>query len=186
MKKLINCSKCAKTLLKGFIEKCKNFGKVKIALKSTIPLNTGIDVAKGGELSIGNNTQIRTGCKLAVRKDAKLKIGNSVFLNYNCIFTAYENITIGDGTAFGPNVLIYDHDHKFGNQNELHSDFYKTNPITIGKNVWVGANCIILRGTKIGDNCVIAAGSIVKGTIPDGQLYVQKRESTLSRIEDRV
>lgn len=43
--------------------------------------------------------------------------------------------------------------------------------------MWIGANTVILRGTVIGDNCVIAAWSIVSGTIPRGTLFVQKRES---------
>ena len=46
----------------------------------------------------------------------------------------------------------------------------------IGKNVWIGANTVILRGTKIGDNCVIGAGTIVKGDFPENSIIVQNRE----------
>ena len=56
---------------------------------------------------------------------------------------------------------------------------YKTGSIEIGNNVWIGANTIILRGTKIGDNAVIAAGSIVKGEVPTGAVIVQKRVSEI-------
>lgn len=40
------------------------------------------------------------------------------------------------------------------------------NPIKIGNNVWISANAIILKGTIIGDNCVVGAGSVVKGKFP--------------------
>ena len=45
------------------------------------------------------------------------------------------------------------------------------NGIDIGSNVWVGANCVILPGTIIGDDAVIAAGSVVRGTVPAGELW---------------
>ena len=43
--------------------------------------------------------------------------------------------------------------------------------IDIGSNVWVGANCVILPGSTIGDNSIIAAGSVVRGTVPPGELW---------------
>ena len=51
---------------------------------------------------------------------------------------------------------------------------YKTAPVEIGNNVWIGANCVILRGTKIGDNCVVAAGSVIKGRVPGEYPYLSE------------
>lgn len=59
---------------------------------------------------------------------------------------------------------------------------FKTSPIVIGNNVWIAANSIILRGSNIGDNAVIAAGSIVKGTVPANTLYLQKKSKELIEI----
>ena len=52
-------------------------------------------------------------------------------------------------------------------------------PVTIGKNVWIGAGTIILKGSAIEDNCIIAAGSVVKGIIPEGSVFMQKRERNI-------
>lgn len=46
----------------------------------------------------------------------------------------------------------------------------KPEPIHIGNNVWIGMNVIILKGSVIGDNCVVAAGSVVKGVFPDNAI----------------
>jgi acetyltransferase-like isoleucine patch superfamily enzyme len=54
-------------------------------------------------------------------------------------------------------------------------EHFLSSPVIIGDNVWVGANCVILRGTVIGDNCVIAAGSVVKGNVESNMLYYQER-----------
>ncbi|UHA57884.1 hypothetical protein KDJ21_013390 [Metabacillus litoralis] len=48
--------------------------------------------------------------------------------------------------------------------------------MTIGENVWIGSNVVILRDTHIGDNVVIAAGSVVKGNVPSNTIYLNKRE----------
>ena len=54
---------------------------------------------------------------------------------------------------------------------------YKASPVSIGNNVWVGANSVILRGVEIGDNCVVAAGTVVtKGSYPANTLIREKRE----------
>ena len=86
-------------------------------------------------------------------------IGNSCFINRNCMIVAHEKIEIGDGTTIGPNVCIYDHDHDG-------EGGYKTKPVIIGKNVWIGAGCILLKGINIGDNAVKGAGTIVTTSIP--------------------
>lgn len=132
---------------------------------------------KGATLQIGNGFRARRNVELNARS-GKLTVGNNVFLNSGCIITAREEITIGDNTIFGPNVIVYDHDHKRDGHIVLDNEFVGA-PVRIGKNVWIGAGSIILMGSVIEDNCVIAAGSVVKGTIPEGRVFVQKREKCL-------
>lgn len=44
----------------------------------------------------------------------------------------------------------------------------------------VGCNVVILRGTSIGKNCIVGAGSVLKGTYPDNSVIVQKRQTTVT------
>ena len=125
--------------------------------------------------------RVHSGSKIKVRKGAKLTVGGQVKINYNCIIACHESIEIGEGTEFGPSVYLYDHDHDY--QVGLKENEFLCAPIKIGKNCWIGANTIILRGTTIGDDCVIGAGSVVKGVIPDNSFLVQKRESELRAIQ---
>ncbi len=134
-----------------------------------------ITLDAGGKLTIGNSFKMRDGAKLRVRKNATLKIGDRVSINSNNIIACHDSITIGDDVIFSPNVQIYDHDHDYNAPNGLKENRYVTSPVFIGNNVWIGANAIILRGSDIGDNCVIAAGSIVKGKVDSGTVFIQKR-----------
>ena len=61
---------------------------------------------------------------------------------------------------------------------------FLTDSIHIGNHVWIGANSTILRGTKIGDHCVIGAGSIVSGTFENNSII--KSERSLSIREFRA
>lgn len=139
---------------------------------------TEIEVGKKSILKIGRMVRMRSGCKVCVRKGAEVKIGDNTSLNNGCIIICHESISIGKNVQFGPNVLIYDHDHDFRVANGLKKLKYKTSPVRIGENVWIGANTVILRGTIIGDNCVIAAGSIISGEFSSDKVIIQKRETT--------
>ena len=128
-------------------------------------------------MNFGKRVRVHSGSKIKARPDSNLYIGDNVKINYYCIVVCREKIEIGEGTEIGPSVYIFDHDHDYqkGLCPNGDEESYKCSPIIIGKNCWIGANTIILRGTKIGDNAVIGAGSVVKGDVPAGAVLIQKR-----------
>ena len=139
-----------------------------------------ITVDRGGSLFAGKNFRMRDGAKLRIRKGAQCIIGNDVCLNSQNIITCRERIIIGNGVMLSPNVQIYDHDHDFRAQ----LGNYITTPIEIGDHCWIGANTVILRGTKLGSHCVVGAGSVLKGTYPAGSMIIQKRNTLISEVRE--
>lgn len=134
-----------------------------------------ISLDYGGKLIIGKNFKMRDGAKIRVRKGAECIIGNNTSINSNNMIACHEKIVIGDNVELSPNVQIYDHDHDFRAEGGIKARKFKTSPIIIGNNVWIGANTVVLRGTTIGDNCVIGAGCVVKGNYSPNMVIVQKR-----------
>ena len=100
--------------------------------------------------------------RLSVWKGASLTIGKQCFFNDAVTLCATVKISIGDYVKIGDQVHIYDSDF---HQVTADQDVFQK-PVVIGNNVWLGAKSMILAGSTIGDNSVIAAGSIVKGEIP--------------------
>lgn len=149
-----------------------SFKGPKISMVSPL---TEITLERGGKLEIGERFKMRDGAKIRVRKGAVCKIGRNTSVNCNNMIACRERIIIGNDVQFSPNVQIYDHDHDFRAEGGIKAGKYKTAAIEIGSNVWIGANTIILKGTKIGDNCVIAAGSVVRGEYPAGDIIIQRR-----------
>ncbi len=136
---------------------------------------TEITMDGGAKLKIGKGFKMRDGAKIRVRKGATCVIGNNSSINCNNIIACRERIEIGNDVMLSPNVLIYDHDHDFRVNGGVKAGKYRTAPVKIGNNVWIGANTVILRGTEICDNCVIGAGCIVKGKYKEGSVIIQKR-----------
>ena len=168
--------------LKIGFTKLFHFKKFRGSLYSIVSPLTEISLDYGGELHIGRKFRMRDGAKIRVRKGAACVIGKNVSINSNNMVACHEKITIGDNVQFSPNVQIYDHDHDFRADGGISAMKYKTSPVQIGNNVWIGANTVILRGTVIGNNCVIAAGSIVKGIISDNSVYIQKRNTVKENL----
>lgn len=119
---------------------------------------------------MGKNISTRRNVEFNTYFDGIIEIGDNCFFNSNCILTSHTKISIGKNSSFGPNVVVYDHDHDYKHSDGRKGGHYKSMPINIGNNVWIGANCIILKGAKIEDNAVIAAGTIVRGYVEKNTL----------------
>lgn len=96
-----------------------------------------------------------------------ITIGKNVFFNTGCTFQDRGGITIGDGTQIGQNVMLCTLNH--GIAAEARHITYPF-PIVIGKNVWIGANAMVVPGVSIGDNAVIAAGAVVTKDVPENSV----------------
>lgn len=100
---------------------------------------------------------------------AEITIGNHVGISGATIY-AREKISIGDNTLVGANVKIVDNDfHPIDSEARLkhQNEKVKSRPVEIGQNVFIGMNSIILKGTVLGNNCVVGAGSVVSGRFED-------------------
>lgn len=132
--------------------------------------------------SSGKNIVIRDGVKIRCNSDGIVCIGDGVGLNNNCLINAMEEIKIGENTIIGQDVKMYDHDHDYRSEGKRRYTGFKTAPIRIGRNVWIGSGCIILKGSQIGDNCVIAASTVVKGVVSDNTIVYQEKNIVIKDI----
>ncbi|MBQ1478132.1 MAG: sugar O-acetyltransferase [Erysipelotrichaceae bacterium] len=94
-----------------------------------------------------------------------VSIGKNVYINFLLTLVDDTYIEIGDNTLIGPNVTITTATHPLDPE-ERRKGLQFNKPIHIGNNVFIGAGSIILPGVTIGDDSVIAAGSLVSRDIP--------------------
>ncbi len=98
-----------------------------------------------------------------------ISLGKRFFANHNCTILDAAKVTIGDEVLLAPNVQILTNNHPL-NADDRVKGLQQAKPITIGNHVWIGAGSIILPGVCIGDNAVIAAGTVLNCDIPAGHL----------------
>ena len=99
-------------------------------------------------------------------KGGKIDIGN------NCGFSGVSivsnvGVSLGDHVLVGANTII-------GDRNDHENLFpeWQPKPVNIGNNVWIGMNCVIMRGVTVGDNVIIGANSVVTKDIPANVIAV--------------
>jgi maltose O-acetyltransferase len=97
-----------------------------------------------------------------------IRLGDGVFLNFNCVILDVVEVTIGERTQIGPAVQIYAADHPRDAATRA-SGLEFGRPVRIGTDVWIGGGAIILPGVTIGDGAVIGAGSVVTRDVAAGE-----------------
>ena len=97
-----------------------------------------------------------------------LRIGDRCVIGRGSHLVAHHSLMIGDDVFTGPYVYITDQNHGYadpdvpiGRQMPLNA------AVQIGSGSWLGAGAVVLPGAHIGRNVVVAAGSVVRGTVPD-------------------
>jgi len=115
---------------------------------------------------------------------ARLRIGDNVGISGAAIY-ARKEIIIGDNTLIGGNVKILDNDfHPIDTAARLAGDSgrIKAAPIVIGKNCFIGCNVLILKGTVLGDGCVVGAGAVVCGEFGSGCVIAGNPAKVMRRL----
>lgn len=141
-------------------------GISRIAFSSYMKFHPGCKVKIERNLLVGRNATI------AVLNKGRLKIGSTTGIGNGNQIVCHNHISIGNHTMFGPNVMVYDHNHKFDFDKGVDRTHYDVGEVTIGNNCWIGANVVILKDVHIGDNCIIGAGSVVTKDIPSCSVAV--------------
>lgn len=100
-----------------------------------------------------------------------IEIGENFYSNHNLIILDANKVKFGDNVFIGPNCGFYTAGHPI-NVEQRNKGLEYAKPIDVGNNVWFGGNVVVLPGVKIGDNCVIGAGSIVTKDIPSNSIAV--------------
>jgi acetyltransferase-like isoleucine patch superfamily enzyme len=112
----------------------------------------------------------------------EIRVGHNVFVNQNCTFYDLGGLDIADDVMIGPNVSIITTGHPIEPSQRRASVIAK--PIVIERNVWIAAGAIIIGGVTVGENAVVAAGSVVTKDVPANTLVGGNPARVIRSIAD--
>jgi acetyltransferase-like isoleucine patch superfamily enzyme len=160
-----------KTLRYRYLQKC--VGKKSIVGEGTKIINF-VNVSIGDYCLIQDHVYIRAGI------DGSVRIGDYAAINSFAKLFGHGGIEIGEYAQIGPDCLITTTKHDY--QEDLKTSFEK---VQIGRWAWVGAKCVILPGTRIGDHSILGAGSIVTKDIPQWSIAVGSPARVIKTYEKK-
>ncbi|AIY17415.1 acyltransferase [Pimelobacter simplex] len=150
------------------------------------------DVVNPAAIHIGRDTLIGKYATLsvgygptqAVLPERGLVIGERCVLGARVCITAHESIEIGDDVWFGQDVFVSDASHGYTDPDvPVGRQFGAHQPVAVGAGSWIGHGAMILPGTTIGRNVVVAAGSVVRGDVPDHSVVGGVPAKLIRRLE---
>lgn len=97
-----------------------------------------------------------------------IRIGDRVNVGRRCAFVGRRRIEVGDDVTFAPDVYVTDHNHRYDDPDTpVAQQWVDAEPVVIGPGCWIGTGAVLLPGATLGRNVVVAAGSVVRGEVPD-------------------
>ncbi|MBS1517297.1 MAG: acyltransferase [Bacteroidetes bacterium] len=159
------------------------FGLPRIENKGSITLGNNMRLisAKCGY----NSGNLAGGVFLRTSKEGSIKTGDEVYLNGTSIISE-ESVTLGSRIMIGANTVIMDtNSHNVPYKNRLKRwDKIRRKAVVIEDDVWIGANCFIMKGVRIGKGSIIGAGSVVNNEVKPFSVYAGNPAVFIKNIEE--
>lgn len=116
-----------------------------------------------------------------------LVIGDRCVIGARCTLTAHASIELGDDVWLGQDVFVSDASHGYLDPDvPIGRQFGPHEPVSIGAGSWIGHGAVVLPGARIGRQVVVAAGSVVRGEVPDHCVVAGAPAVVVRRLEPGV
>lgn len=131
-------------------------------------------------------------CRIEIFGDGEIVMGENCRIGDNVHIAASERVSIGTECLFASKIFISDTSHgSYGQGGSSPSDLpndrpLSSDPVSIGDNVWLGENVVVLSGVSIGDGCVIGSNAVVTKSIPANCIAVGSPARPIKRFDDEL
>jgi len=165
-----------------------DYADVQRTMQTVAEMNTGwhseAEVREYLHMIIGNEVPdtVRVFTPFYINYGKTTSFGKDCFVNFGCTFLALGGITIENGVFIGPHCVLATEYHP---EDPVRRHELRTKPIVLKKNVWLGADVKVLAGVTIGENAIVAAGSVVTKDVPDNMVVAGSPARVIRPIDVR-
>jgi acetyltransferase-like isoleucine patch superfamily enzyme len=142
----------------------------------------------GVGIELRNHVRIYEHCRLVVDQvgpQSGIVLEERVAMNFGCYIEGSGGVLIGQRTVLGPNVVIVSSGHRIDPEVPVQSSGKNYGAVSIGEDVWIGANAVVLSGITVGNRAVIGAGSVVTQDVPARSVVAGNPAHVLRSIDQR-
>ncbi|MCR4965619.1 MAG: sugar O-acetyltransferase [Bacteroidales bacterium] len=174
---------------KEYVGSDELYADVKRTMKLCAEMNTGYHTEAevrdylreitGGEI----DDTVRVFPPFNINYGRTTRFGHDCFVNFGCTFLALGGINIEDGAFIGPHCVLATEYHP---EDPAIRHSLLTKPIVIGRNAWLGADVKVLAGVTIGENAIVAAGSVVTADVPADMVVAGSPARVIRPIKKNV
>lgn len=147
----------------------KGHGNIRLGAKCKIHDGASLDASRGPGIDLGEQVTLNRYAYLQGDKGG-VRLGHRVEVNNFSIINGTGGVDIGDDSLIGPGVRIISYQHRHAAGVPIRCQPSEAKPIRIGRDVWIGANAVILAGITIGDGAVVGAGAVVTRDVTPGAI----------------
>ena len=143
-----------------------------VVLLENARIDRSVDILNPRNLEVGVRSILYKNSSVYIGAQGSVRIGNhSHIAPFGYLLIDNNSLKIGDNVAIGPFCTMICHSNNIVGKSHLFTKNYLDDDICIGNNVFIGAQCVLLPGTIIQDNVVVASNSVVKGILESGGVY---------------
>jgi len=121
-------------------------------------------------LIISDNVVVKDNCKIVLYPSARIAIGNNSYIGPSCEIFSRASIEIGTNVLLAQQCILIDYNHQY-DKGGVKIDEFKTAPIEIDNNSWLGLRVVVLKGVEIGEGAIIGAQEIIRKDVPAHSLF---------------
>lgn len=160
-----------------FNKRIKNSGFV------VLQKNVQLIVEEGGELMFDKNVTIKENSIIYVKKNAKITFGQNSSTGHHTEVASNNHIEIGNDIIMGAYTYITDSNHGYKDKElVIRKQNMEIGSVKIGNNVWLGRGVMILKDSIVGDNSIVAAGSVVTKKFEENKILGGIPAKTIKEI----
>ena len=136
------------------------------SLDAGVSIRCGVRNGKKGEIVVGPTCDLQHGCCLHAW-GGRIALGREVFIGPYAVLYGQGGIEVGENSLISMHCRILSSNHAIPEIGiDIRSQADDLRPVTIGRDVWLGAGVSVLGGVTIGDGCVVGAGAVVASDVP--------------------